>query len=151
MRVLTVYAHPNPKSFCHAVLDRLAGLAEGGHSCEVVDLYAIKFDPVFRQADYSFFAHESVPLFDEAELREGMIAESGGPIRRRVARRWLRNKPLPELLEIVAKQRPRTCWPSRRRSPLPTASRSSPALRADDRVRGRDRASPLGAVRARMG
>ena len=36
-----------------------------------------------------------------------MIAESGGPIRRRVARRWLRDKPLPELLEIVAKQRPK--------------------------------------------
>ena len=108
MRVLTVYAHPNPKSFCHAVLDRFtAGLADGGHAFEVVDLYAIKFDPVFRQADYSFFAHESVPLFDEAELREGMIAESGGPIRRRVARRWLRDKPLPELLEIVAKQRPK--------------------------------------------
>ena len=108
MRVLTVYAHPNPKSFCHAVLDRFtAGLADGGHTVEVVDLYAIKFDPVFRQADYSFFAHESVPLFDEAELREGMIAESGGPIRRRVARRWLRDKPLAELLEIVAKQRPK--------------------------------------------
>jgi NAD(P)H dehydrogenase (quinone) len=108
MRVLTVYAHPNPKSFCHAVLDRFtAGLADGGHSSEVVDLYAIKFDPVFRQADYSFFADESVPLFDEDELREGMIAESGGPIRRRVARRWLRNKPLPELLEIVANQRPK--------------------------------------------
>jgi NAD(P)H dehydrogenase (quinone) len=108
MRVLTVYAHPNPKSFCHAVLDRFtAGLADGGHSAEVVDLYAIRFDPVFRQADYSFFADESVPLLDEDELREGMISESGGPIRRRVARRWLRNKPLPELLEIVANQRPK--------------------------------------------
>lgn len=108
MRVLTVYAHPNPKSFCHAVLDRFtSGLTDGGHSCEVVDLYAIKFDPVFRQADYSFFAHESVPLFDEAELRESMIAESGGPIRRYAAKRWLRNKPLPELLEIVARQRPK--------------------------------------------
>ena len=108
MRVLTVYAHPSPKSFCHAVLDRFtAGLADGGHGCEIVDLYAIKFDPVFRQADYSFFAHESVPLFDEAELRESMIAESGGPIRRQVAGRWLRDKPLPELLEIVARQRPK--------------------------------------------
>ena len=36
-----------------------------------------------------------------------MIAESGGPIRRQVASRWLRDKPLPELLEIVAKQRPK--------------------------------------------
>ena len=35
MRVLTVYAHPNPKSFCHAVLDRFtAGLADAGHTSE---------------------------------------------------------------------------------------------------------------------
>ena len=68
MRVLTVYAHPNPTSFCHAVLDRFTqGLSDAGHTCEVVDLYAIKFNPVFGRDDYSFFAHESVPpeLYDE--------------------------------------------------------------------------------------
>ncbi|MGZ6633638.1 MAG: NAD(P)H-dependent oxidoreductase [Solirubrobacteraceae bacterium] len=48
MRVLAVYAHPNRKSFCHAVLEQFTtGLRDGGHSVEVVDLYAIKFDPVF--------------------------------------------------------------------------------------------------------
>ena len=36
-----------------------------------------------------------------------MVTASGGPIRRRVAKRWLRDKSLPELLEIVAKQRPK--------------------------------------------
>jgi NAD(P)H dehydrogenase (quinone) len=31
MRVLTVYAHPNPKSFCHAVLEQFnEGLARPG-------------------------------------------------------------------------------------------------------------------------
>lgn len=31
MRVLTVYAHPNPKSFCHAILEQFTkGLAEAG-------------------------------------------------------------------------------------------------------------------------
>lgn len=110
MRVLTVYAHPNPTSFCHAVLDRFTqGLADAGHGCEVVDLYAIKFDPVFTRDDYSFFAHESVPreLYNEAEVRENMVAASGGPIRRYAARRWLRNKQLPALLELIAKQRPK--------------------------------------------
>jgi NAD(P)H dehydrogenase (quinone) len=110
MRVLTVYAHPNPASFCHAVLDRFtAGLADAGHTSEVVDLYAITFDPVFTLDDYAFFAHESVPheLFDETELREGMVAASGGPLRRLLAKRWLRDKDLPELLQIVAKQRPK--------------------------------------------
>ncbi len=59
--------------------------------------------------DYSFFAHESVPreLWNESELRDGMVAHSGGPLRRRVARRWLRDKDLAELLELVAKQRPK--------------------------------------------
>ena len=49
MRVLTVIANPNPQSFCHALLERFtAGLRAGGHESEVVDLYAIRFDPVFR-------------------------------------------------------------------------------------------------------
>ena len=110
MRVLTVYAHPNPTSFCHAVLDRFTqGLADAGHTSEVVDLYAIKFNPVFGRDDYSFFAHESVPpeLYDETELRKTMVTASGGPIRRYAAGRWLRNKRLPELLELIAKQRPK--------------------------------------------
>lgn len=49
MHVLVVYANANPKSFCHAILDEFtAGLREAGHSSEVVDLYAIEFDPVHR-------------------------------------------------------------------------------------------------------
>jgi NAD(P)H dehydrogenase (quinone) len=110
MRVLTVYAHPNPKSFCHAVFEQFTqGLTDAGHVSEVVDLHAIKFNPVYGLDDYSFFAHESVPraLFDEAEMRQGMVAASGGPIKRRVARRWLRDKDLSELLQIVAEQKPK--------------------------------------------
>ena len=110
MRVLTVYAHPNPTSFCHAVLERFTqGLVDAGHTSEVVDLYAITFNPVFGRDDYAFFVHESVPpeLLDESELREGMVAASGGPIRRRLAERWLRDKDLGELIRIVAKQRPK--------------------------------------------
>lgn len=110
MRVLTVIAHPNPASFCHAVLGEFTrGLAEAGHERDVIDLYAIGFDPVFRRNDYSFFAHESVPheLFDEAELRESMVAMSGGPIRRTIARHWLRDRSLPELLEVAARSRPK--------------------------------------------
>jgi NAD(P)H dehydrogenase (quinone) len=110
MRVLTVYAHPNPTSFCHAVLDRFTqGLADAGHTYEVVDLYAIKFNPVFSRDDYSFFAHESVPqeVYDEDDLRRSIIAGAGGPMRRYAAKRWLRNKGLPEMLDLIAKQRPK--------------------------------------------
>jgi len=53
MRVLTVYAHPNPKSFCHAILEQFTkGLKDGGHTSEVVDLYAIRFNPVLTARDY---------------------------------------------------------------------------------------------------
>ncbi len=62
MKVLTVYAHPNPKSFCHAVLERFTkGLEDAGHVSEVVDLYAIRFDPVFRIQDFASYVHESMP------------------------------------------------------------------------------------------
>ena len=110
MRVLTVYSHPNPRSFCHAVLEQFTqGLTDAGHVSEVVDLYAIKFNPVFGMDDYAFFAHESVPqaLLDETEMRAGMVAASGGPIRRLIARRWLGGKNVDELRRIVAKQRPK--------------------------------------------
>jgi NAD(P)H dehydrogenase (quinone) len=109
MRVLTVYAHPNPASFCHAVLEQFTqGVTDAGHESDVVDLYAIKFNPVYGMDDFSFFAHESVPpeVFDETELRERMVAGAGGPFRRAVAKRWLREKRLPELLQVVARQRP---------------------------------------------
>lgn len=84
-------------------------MKDAGHASEVVDLYAIEFDPVYRLDDFGFFAHESVPpeIWDEAGLRERMVAGAGGPLRRTVARRLLRDKRLPQLLEVVAKQRPK--------------------------------------------
>ena len=39
MNVLTIFAHPGPQSFCHAVLDRFdTGLRDAGHTNEIVDL-----------------------------------------------------------------------------------------------------------------
>ena len=47
MKVLYVYCHPLPESF-HAAIrtEALAGLAEAGHTVDLCDLYAEKFDPV---------------------------------------------------------------------------------------------------------
>src|SRR3990172_2875675 len=54
MKVLTVYANPNPRSFCHAILEQFSqGLENAGHTNEVVDLYAMKFDPVLKLRDYT--------------------------------------------------------------------------------------------------
>jgi NAD(P)H dehydrogenase (quinone) len=62
MKVLTVFANPSPKSFCHAILKQFTkGLEDAGHTSEVVDLYAIRFNPVFRTQDFASYAHESMP------------------------------------------------------------------------------------------
>lgn len=47
MRVLVVYCHPVPESFCAAIRDTvLATLARAGHEAQLIDLYAEGFDPV---------------------------------------------------------------------------------------------------------
>ncbi len=83
MRVLTVYAHPNPKSFCHAVLQQFTrGLEEAGHTSEVVDLYAIRFDPVFRTQDFASYVHESMPpeILEQMDLKKSVVDAAGNPV-----------------------------------------------------------------------
>jgi NAD(P)H dehydrogenase (quinone) len=95
MNVLTVYAHHNPKSFCHAVLERFgAGLADGGHSNEIVDLYAIQFDPVFRARDVPNWIDESIPedLLDRVQLKQTILDSAGGPISRFLVKRRIRDE-----------------------------------------------------------
>jgi NAD(P)H dehydrogenase (quinone) len=60
MNVLVVYAHPNRESLTHALLKRFTdGLQEGGHDFEVVDLYALEFDPRFEMQDFGQFTGSS--------------------------------------------------------------------------------------------
>jgi NAD(P)H dehydrogenase (quinone) len=62
VKVLVVYAHPNPKSFNHAILEEFTrGLEDGGHSFEVVDLYAINFDPITKLEDLVQFSGGQMP------------------------------------------------------------------------------------------
>lgn len=92
MHVLTVYAHSNPRSFCHALLDEFtAGLAEAGHTNETVDLYAIGFDPVIRPRDMPSWLTESIPddLLDGMHLRESLLESSGGAVSRFALRRLI--------------------------------------------------------------
>ena len=92
MHVLTNYAHSNPKSLCHAILDHFtAGLHEAGHSTEVVDLYAIGFDPVHRSRDMPSWLTESIPddMLDRMRLRESLLEGAGGPLRRFAMKRLL--------------------------------------------------------------
>ena len=110
MRVLTVYAHPNPRSFCHAILERFTrGLEDAGHTSEVVDLYAIRFDPVFRTQDFASYVHDSMPLeiLEKMNLKERVLEAAGGPIRRFLAARWLRNKDPRAVARFIHAHRPK--------------------------------------------
>lgn len=54
MNVLVVYAHPEPLSFNRALLERsVEVLEEEGHTVQVSDLYAMKFNPVASDADFT--------------------------------------------------------------------------------------------------
>jgi NAD(P)H dehydrogenase (quinone) len=58
-----IYANPNPKSFCHAILEQFThGLMDAGHSYEVVDLYAMKFDPVLKARGFPNWIDEQIPV-----------------------------------------------------------------------------------------
>ncbi len=110
MKVLTVYAHPNPKSFCHAILQRFTeGLQQAGHTSEVVDLYAIGFDPVFRLQDFASYIHEGMPpeILDQMNLKQRVMDAAGGPLRRFVASRWLRNKDSATIARFIHDHRPK--------------------------------------------
>lgn len=52
MRVLYIYCHPLPESFHAGVrAEALKGLAEGGHTVDLLDLYAEGFDPVLTEGE----------------------------------------------------------------------------------------------------
>lgn len=67
MNVLCIYAHPNPKSFNHAVLETVAKPFKAkGHTLVVRDLYGMRFDPVLATADFEAMSRGAVRL-DVAE------------------------------------------------------------------------------------
>ncbi len=110
MKVLIVYAHPNPKSFTKAILDNFCnGLKESGHSFEVVDLYKTKFNPIFQSMDSAFFADPDMPagLFQQMNIRKMIVDLAGGPLKQMVARWYIKNKTDQDLLKLINAQRPK--------------------------------------------
>ena len=68
MRVLLVYCHPRPDSFCAALRDAAAaGLTQAGHAVEILDLYAEAFDPRLGEAERGAY-------YDEAADRPALAA-----------------------------------------------------------------------------
>jgi len=110
MKVLIVFAHPNPMSFTKAILDNFVkGLKEAGHQYEILDLYREKFNPIFQDMDFSFFVDQDIPqdLFQQMNLREMIVKLAGGPIKRFIAKRYIKNKTDHELIKLIHSQKPK--------------------------------------------
>jgi NAD(P)H dehydrogenase (quinone) len=80
------------------------GLADAGHSNEIVDLYAMRFNPVLSARDYPNWIDENIPL---NTLKNMILESSGGSVQRFVLERWLRNKDAAHLTKMIRRFRPR--------------------------------------------
>jgi NAD(P)H dehydrogenase (quinone) len=92
MNVLTVYAHHNPRSLCHAILERFsAGLEAAGHTHEVVDLHAIGWNPVLGDPDGPNWIDGSVPddVLAHMRVEAALTAAAGTFFRRWLLKRWI--------------------------------------------------------------
>ena len=110
MRVLIVYAHPNPMSFTKAILDNFVkGIKEAGHQYEILDLYKEKFNPIFQDMDFSFFVDHDIPkdIFQQMNLKEMIVKLAGGPIKRLLAKWYIKNKTDDELIKLIGSQKPK--------------------------------------------
>ena len=110
MRVLTVYAHPNPNSFCHAVLDEFTkGLRDAGHTPDVLDLYALKFDPVFTLADGATWLHPDMPadVLERWNPRQAVLDSITNPLKRFLARRAMSGKDDREIARMIRQHGPK--------------------------------------------
>jgi NAD(P)H dehydrogenase (quinone) len=104
MKVLTVFAHPASKSFCHAVLDRFdAGLRDAGHTNEIVDLYAMGFDPILRSRDTPSWLTETIPddMLERMRLRESLLGEAGGPLKRFALKRLIGDRDARGIIRLL--------------------------------------------------
>ncbi len=82
---------------CHLLMQFLTILSEvyvNQHQYEIVDLYKIKFNPVLQDKDSAFFVDKDMPewLFRQMDMRKMIIELAGGPVRRLVARLYIRKQ-----------------------------------------------------------
>lgn len=62
MKHLVVYAHPNPASFNHGILETVTQtLQKAGHEVRVRDLYTLNFQPVLSGVDFGAYQQGTVP------------------------------------------------------------------------------------------
>lgn len=62
MKYLIVYAHPNSKSFCYAIKEKIASIIKEKYGeCQIRDLYAMQFNPVLSADDFASFSRKELP------------------------------------------------------------------------------------------
>ena len=110
MRVLTIYAHHDPHSFNDGVLERFTdGLRDAGHTSEVIDLHAIKFDPVLRDRDTASYISGDIPddILELMDLRARVMQSCRWPGQRWLAERALRGKTQAEIAALIRSHMPK--------------------------------------------
>jgi NAD(P)H dehydrogenase (quinone) len=92
MRVLIIYAHHQPRSFCRAVLHAFErGLTEAGHTHEVVDLHAIGFNPLIGASDGPNWIDDGIPddVLEHMHVEQSLRDSAQGPWQRWLQKRWV--------------------------------------------------------------
>ncbi|MFQ3573804.1 MAG: NAD(P)H-dependent oxidoreductase [Thermodesulfovibrionales bacterium] len=75
MRQIVIYSHPNPKSFCFAIKDRIIEtLKDLGDEVIVRDLYGMNFNPVLGKTDFE--ALHSNTVLDDIKVEQELISSS---------------------------------------------------------------------------
>lgn len=75
MRHLIVYAHPNPDSFNHAIMETVVHtLKNKGHEVTVRDLYEIDFQPVLKRQDTAAMKAGQTP--EDIKTEQEFIAQA---------------------------------------------------------------------------
>ncbi len=75
MNYLIVYAHSNPKSFCHAIKEEIeAKIKQDGGKFVVRDLYQLGFNPVLSSQDFVQFIQHKTP--DDIQKEQDFIRKA---------------------------------------------------------------------------
>ena len=76
MKVLVIYCHPSNKSFTARMKDEfIRGLEDGGHTCQLIDLYQINFDETFSEEEYlrEAFYDQALKVPEDVQAHQRLI------------------------------------------------------------------------------
>ena len=94
--------------FATALGGKVAGIEAAGHTNEVIDLYAMGFDPVLRIQDFpNWLPDENAPDVVEKVVKERVFAGNARLLQRIVARSMFRKKSPLEVVTLLRKRGPK--------------------------------------------